>query len=162
MGNGPGATGLLMENLHPFQDVNQLKLYAEMGEVRYVAMRGEAAKAVIAGDPGHFVADCLKRVYFFWVSVPHPADDAWYVEVGRVFNFAVVSLCGLMGLGLALKKRIPAAGLMAWAFLLLPLPYYLVTVHARFRHPMEPLICILGVYLFKSAEPKAGKSRAAI
>jgi hypothetical protein len=31
-------------------------------------------------------------------------------------------------------------------------PYYIVTVHARFRHPLEPLICILGVYLFQSAE----------
>jgi hypothetical protein len=30
-------------------------------------------------------------------------------------------------------------------------PYYLVTVHARFRHPLEPLIAILGVYLFQSA-----------
>jgi 4-amino-4-deoxy-L-arabinose transferase-like glycosyltransferase len=160
MGNGPGSTGLLMENFHPFQDANQLKLYAEMGEVRYVAMRGEAAKAFIASDRAHFVADCLKRVYFFWISVPHPADDAWYVEVGRVFNFAVASLCGLMGLGLALWRRVPAAGLMVWAFVLLPVPYYLVTVHARFRHPLEPLICILGVYLFQCAEPRKGKIAA--
>jgi 4-amino-4-deoxy-L-arabinose transferase-like glycosyltransferase len=160
MGNGPGAQGFLMENFHPFQDLNQLQLYADMGEVKYVAMRGAAAKAVIAADPGHFVADCLKRVDFFWISVPHPADDAWYVEVGRVFNFAVVSLSGLMGLGLALWRRVPAAGLMAWAFLLLPVPYYLVTVHARFRHPLEPLICILGVYLFQSAEWRKGKISA--
>jgi hypothetical protein len=160
MGNGPGAQGFLMENFHPFQDLNQLQLYADMGEVKYVAMRGAAAKAVIAADPGHFVADCLKRVYFFWISVPHPADDAWYVEWGRVFNFAVVSLSGLMGLGLALWRRVPAAGLMAWAFLLLPVPYYLVTVHARFRHPLEPLICILGAYLFQSAEWRKGKISA--
>jgi hypothetical protein len=30
----------------------------------------------------------------------------------------------------------------------------LVTVHARFRHPLEPLICVLGVYLFQSAGPR--------
>ena len=56
-----------------------------------------------------------------------------------------------MGLALALRRRIPAASLFAWTFVLLPLPYYLITVHARFRHPLEPLICILGVYLFQSA-----------
>ncbi len=40
---------------------------------------------------------------------------------------------------------------MAWAFLLLPLVYYGVAAHARFRHPLEPLMVVLGVYLFQSA-----------
>jgi hypothetical protein len=29
-----------------------------------------------------------------------------------------------------------------------------VTVHARFRHPLEPLIALLGVFLFQSAESR--------
>jgi hypothetical protein len=70
-------------------------------------------------------------------------------------NFAFISLAGLLGLGLALRRRVPAAGLFAWAFLLLPIPYYVVTVHARFRHPLEPLIAVLGVYLFQSAEKRS-------
>jgi Dolichyl-phosphate-mannose-protein mannosyltransferase len=151
MGNGPGSNGLLMEYFHPFQDPQQLRLYASMGEVRYVAMRGAAAKAIIAADPAHFAADVGRRIYFFWAGVPHPSDEAWYNEVGRTLNFAFISLAGLFGLALALRDRVPAAGLFAWAFLLLPIPYYLVTVHARFRHPLEPLITILGVYLFQSA-----------
>ena len=62
--------------------------------------------------------------------------------------------CGLLGLGLALRNSVPGAVLMGWIFLLAPLPYYLVTVQARFRHPIEPLIAILGVYLFRSTEPR--------
>jgi hypothetical protein len=154
MGNGPGSNGLLMEYYHPFQDPQQLHLYASMGEVRYVAMRGAAAKAIIAANPDHFAIDVARRVYFFWAGVPHPSDEAWYNESGRTLNFAFLSLAGLLGLALALLHRIPAAGLFLWAFLLLPLPYYLVTVHARFRHPLEPLICILAVYLFQSAESR--------
>jgi len=157
MGNGPGSTGLLMEYDHPFQSPEQLRLYAQLGEVRYAAMRGAAARAYMAADPWHFRADVARRVYFFWASVPHPADDAWYVEAARVLNFAFISLAGLLGLGLALGRRVPAAGLFAWAFVLLPIPYYLVTVHARFRHPLEPLICVLGVYLFQSAGPRASR-----
>ncbi len=152
LGNGPGSTGLLMEYNHPFQAPEQLKLYAAMGEVRYAAMQGARAKEYIAAHRAHYWAICAKRLYFFWASVPHPPDNPWYVEIGRVLNFGFISLCGLMGLGLALRQRMPAAGLMAWAFALLPIPYYLVTVHARFRHPLEPLICILAVYLFQSAE----------
>ena len=51
---------------------------------------------------------------------------------------------------LSLKRHIAAAGLFAWAFLLVPLTYYFVTVEARFRHPLEPLMVIFCVYLFQS------------
>jgi len=154
MGNGPGSNGLLMEYYHPFQAPEQLRLYASLGEVRYVAQRGAAAKAYIASDPAHFAVDVTRRIYFFWAGVPHPADEAWYNEVGRTLNFSFISIAGLLGLALALARRVPAAGLIAWAFVLLPIPYYLVTVHARFRHPLEPLIAILGVYLFQSTGKK--------
>jgi hypothetical protein len=152
MGNGPGSNGLLMEYFHPFQDPVQLRLYASLGEVRYVAQRGAAAKNFIAAHPAHFIADVARRIFFFWAGVPHPTDEAWFNELGRTLNFAFISIAGLFGLALAVRRRIPAAGLFAWAFLLLPIPYYLVTVHARFRHPLEPLICILAVYLFQSAQ----------
>ena len=59
-----------------------------------------------------------------------------------------------LGLGLMLRRRVAGAGLLAVVFLLVPLPYYLVTVQARFRHPMEPLIAVLGVYLFRSTQDR--------
>jgi hypothetical protein len=152
LGNGPGATGLLMEYDHPFQAPDQLRLYQQMGEIAYSQWRGKLAKQVIAADPVHFAVLSLKRAYYFWFSVPHPGDEGYLNEYGRNFNYQFTSLCGLFGLALALRRRIPAAGLFAWAFLLLPLTYYFVTVHARFRHPLEPLITILAVYLFQSAE----------
>ena len=151
MGNGPGSNGLLMEYDHPMQAPDQLRLYASLGEVRYVAMRGAAARAYIAADPAHFVADVARRVYFYWISVPQAGDVRWFVGAGRTLNFAFISLAGILGLALALHRRIPVAGLFAWAILLLPLPYYLITAHARFRHPLEPLLCVFGVYLFQSA-----------
>ncbi len=154
MGNGPGADGFLMEYDHPFQSSQQTYLYRQMGEVAYVKMRGTAAKAAIATDPGLFLRNTLKRVDFFWSSVPHAQEKYPAVEWFRVVPFAFLSLCGLLGLALALIRRVPGAGLWMWAFVLLPLPYYVVTVHARFRHPLEPLICVLGVYLFQSAEPR--------
>jgi hypothetical protein len=161
MGDGPGSTGFLMTHEHPHIAPDQLRLYASLGEVRYVSQRGALAKAYIAAHPAHFAAVVARRIYFFWAGVPHPTDEAWYNEAGRTLNFAFLSIAGLLGLALALHRRVPAAGLFAWAFLLLPIPYYLVTVHARFRHPLEPLICILAVYLFQSAElPRRSSSSA--
>jgi 4-amino-4-deoxy-L-arabinose transferase-like glycosyltransferase len=154
MGDGPGSTGYLMEYDHPFQDMHQLELYRSMGEVRYVRMRGDAAKAFIRGHRAHFLAISAKRAYFFWASVPQPFDRHKATEYLRESSFGFISLAGLMGLALALRRHRPAAGLFAWAFALLPLTYYFVTVHARFRHTLEPVICVLGVYLFQSAEKR--------
>ncbi len=152
LGNGPGAMGFLMEYNHPYEAPDQLRLYKRMGEVAYAQMRGRLAWNYIRSDPGLFVRNSINRLYFFWISVPHPTGDAWYIEPVRVANFAFASLAGIFGLALALKRRVPAAWLFAWAFALLPLIYYFVTVHARFRDPLEPIIAILAVYLFQSAE----------
>jgi 4-amino-4-deoxy-L-arabinose transferase-like glycosyltransferase len=133
---------------------NDLDQYARLGEVQYVKQRGEMARAYIASHPHRFVELSLKRFYFFWVGVPHPLDRAPWVEYFRELNYSIFSVTGLLGLALALKRRIPAAGLLACAFLLLPLTYYFITVQARFRHPLEPLIAILTVYLFQSAEQR--------
>ncbi len=152
LGNGPGAAGLLMEYDHPGEDMQQLAVYGRMGEVRYARMRGERAKQVIRSDWERFLRLSATRLYYFWFSVPHPSDDSPLVEYGRNLNYQFTSIAGLLGLALALRRRMPAAGVFAGCFLLLPLLYYFVTVHARFRHPFEPLIAILAVYLFQSAE----------
>jgi hypothetical protein len=131
--------------------------YKSLGEVAYVQHKNELAHTLIHEHPQRFAAYALKRVYFYWVGVPHPIEkglNGWFVEIVREMNFCILSLAGLMGLALSLHRRIPAAGLFAWAFLLLPIPYYFITSGARFRHPLEPLICIFAVYLFQSTNAK--------
>ena len=128
--------------------------YKRMGEYAYVQQENALAKQYIAHHKRRFFDFTLKRVYFFWVSVPHPFERSVFLELAREINFCFLSLSGLLGLALALKNRIPAAGLFLWAFLLIPLPYYLITVQARFRHPLEPLLLIFTCYLFLSATPR--------
>jgi hypothetical protein len=156
LGNGPGSNGWVMVYDHPNMATNQLELYRQMGEVRYAKMRGDLARAYMRAYPGHFFANTLKRIYFFWISVP--SDAPWALELPRVISYSFISLAGLLGLGLALYRSVPAAGLFAWIFVLLPLPYYTVFVQARFRHPLEPILTILAVYLFQSAKPRTAQS----
>jgi hypothetical protein len=122
-----------------------------MGEYAFVQREGKLAREYIRTHKVRFFQLALKRFYFYWVSVPKPAEKGVLNEAFRVLNYSFISLAGLLGLALALKQRIPGAILFAWAFALLPLTYYFVTVQARFRHPLEPLMTILGVFLFQSA-----------
>ncbi len=154
-GNGPGSYGFRYGVLIglPAQDA-QHRLYVQMGEIAYVKERGQLAKAYIHAHPEHFLALSLKRFYFFWASVPHPSEKHAFLDSVREINYCLPSITGLLGLILALRRRTPAAALFVWAFVLLPVTYYFITVEARFRHPLEPLIVILSVYLFQAATPR--------
>jgi 4-amino-4-deoxy-L-arabinose transferase-like glycosyltransferase len=152
MGNNEQANGMPWGTT--ISSEADVRRYTEVGEVQYAKVRGDRAKAWIRSHPARFLVLSFKRFYFFWGSVPHPADKRRFLDLVRELNYCVPSITGLLGLALSLKRRTPAAGLFAWAFALLPLTYYFVTPGARFRHPLEPLILILAVYLFQSAQPR--------
>jgi hypothetical protein len=128
--------------------------YRQMGEATYVRREGELAKQEIRTHKRRLIDYSLKRFYFFWVSLPKPAEKGVLIEAVREMNYFFLSLASLLGLALALKQRIPGAVLFAWAFALVPLTYYFITVQARFRHPLEPIMTILAVFLFQSAEKR--------
>jgi len=157
--NGPGSNGLEVTaaTLPLVARVPQTMLYKSLGEIRYVQLEGKEAHAYIAAHPVHYLLISLKRFYFFWVSVPHPVEHSPFNEFFRELNYCFLSLTGILGLALSLKNRVPAARLFAWAFLLLPVTYYLIIANARYRHPLEPLITIFSVYLFQSTAPRRSK-----
>jgi hypothetical protein len=159
-GSGPGSNGFpFVATLPLVERAPQTMLYKSLGEIHYIQLQGALGKAYIASHFAHYVRITLKRFYFFWVSVPHPVEGSAFTEFFRELNYCFLSITGILGLALSLKNRTPAAGLFAWAFLLLPFTYYFLSVNARFRHPLEPLIAILTVYLFQSTRPRKSKYR---
>lgn len=137
--------------------------YKAIGEYAYCKEKNEAAKTAIRQHPGRIAVWMLKRIYFFWASVPHPFEKTVLIEYTREINFGFLSVTGILGLLLSIKRRVPAAWLFAAIFFVQPMIYYVVTVQARFRHPLEPLIAIFTVFLFQSAErsrkPPSGSPR---
>jgi 4-amino-4-deoxy-L-arabinose transferase-like glycosyltransferase len=132
--------------------------YRRLGELAYSREQGAQARQIIRHHPRIWISHIFRRIWFFWVSVPHPTEGTWrglLNETLRELSYAFLSLSGLLGLALALRNKVPAAWLFFWAFVSIPLLYYAITVQARFRHPLEPLICVLAVYLFRSAKPRS-------
>jgi len=129
------------------------QLYARMGELAYVRMRGQLANQWARKYPAHFWKLVALRFYMFWAGVPHTTGPA-AAENTREAAHCLTSIAGILGLLLALRRRLPAASLFAWAVVLLPALYYFITAGARFRNPLEPIFAILIVYLFQQAEPR--------
>lgn len=158
-GSGPGSNGFPFVATLPLVERDpETMRYEALGEITWVREQGAKAKAYIDAHRTHFALITLKRIYFYWVSVPHPDEGSPWGEFFRELNYCFLSITGWLGLLLSLKNRTPAAWLFAWTFVLLPLTYYFVTVNARFRHPLEPLIAILTVYLFQSARRRKATS----
>jgi hypothetical protein len=151
MGNNPNLEGTVIGS--PVALAYEEALLEKVGEVQYSKMRGREAMEWIRRNPKAFLALSVRRFYYFWADVPHATirGKEW-TEYARGLNFQFASIVGVLGLMLALRRRVPAAGLFAMAFVVIPFVYYFVFVQARFRHPLEPLITILAVYLFQSAE----------
>jgi 4-amino-4-deoxy-L-arabinose transferase-like glycosyltransferase len=155
-GNNPESMGLPWGKT--INGEAEVASYTQLGELRYAKQQGNLAKAWIHAHPARFAQLSLKRFYFFWSTVPHPATRHEFLLFVRDINYCVPNILAILGLALSLRRRTPAAGLLLWAFILLPFTYYFVTAGARFRHPLEPLIVILSVFLFQSAEPRRRSS----
>ncbi len=137
----------------------EFQRFVRMGEVRYSKAQGQQAMTRLRAHPARFAHYTLDRFLFFWDGTPHPPEPHPALEYLRQLNYASWSALGLLGLGLMLRQRVPGGGLFAMAFLIVPLPYYVITVQPRFRHPIEPLIAVLSVYLIRSAQTGRAFSR---
>ena len=160
IGNGPGADGTWREYLHPTQNVYQMRLYREMGEVAYVAERKQEAMAFIREDYSRFLGLSLKRFIYYWGGVPRLSEIPALAQTKNSV-FLASSLLAFAGLGLALRKRRPGAWLFLWLILSYPAVYYAVFPHPRYRHPIEPELGILIVYVISEAEKKRGGQKQA-
>jgi len=151
-GNSDWSVGFPWGRTVPLENRQVIAYYARVGEPEFSAERGRTATAWIHEHPLRFVELSIKRAWMYWAGVPKSVQEAGVLEYGRLMSFQFLSLCGLLGAILAASCRRRGWFLFVCSMVLLPLPYYLVTVQARFRHVLEPLICVLGVYLFQSAD----------
>ena len=165
LGNGNGADGTLMLYLDPPHDWYAMRQFEAMGELQYIAMRKRQALDFIRADYSRFSGLCFKRMVCFWAGPPKDIEPAW---LGAVKNslFLASSVLMFWGLGRALRQGKPGAWLFFWLVLLYPAVYYVVYAIPRYRHPIEPEMTVLCVFLLTEAgkrtiaSPHPGRSSA--
>jgi hypothetical protein len=157
LGNGPGADGTWMQYLHPTQNASAMRRYRELGELDYVAERKQQAIEFIRADYARFAWLSLKRFIYYWGGLPRLAENPALAPFKNSLFLASSVLC-FWGLGRALRKRKPGAWLFFWLIAAYPTVYYLVFPHPRYRHPIEPELGILMVYVISEAEKTGRRS----
>jgi 4-amino-4-deoxy-L-arabinose transferase-like glycosyltransferase len=151
LGNGPGADGTWMSWVHPSQNVVEMRRYQQLGELGYVAVRKREALDFIRADYDRFAWISLKRFIYYWGGLPRSSEIPALAPLKNSI-FLASTVLAFWGLGRALRKRQPGAWLFLWLILTYPMIYYFVFPHARYRHPIEPELGILIVYVISEAK----------
>jgi len=159
LGNGPAADGMLMPYFQPNLNKLELEKYQQLGELAYSAECKRFAFDWVHAHPGRFAIVSLKRFFYFWNGVPRPTSSLSPVDF-RSSAFLATSVLAIWGAILAVRQRRPGAWLYAGLLILYPAVYYFVFPHARYRHPMEPELLILIVFLLSEARTRTARAIA--
>jgi 4-amino-4-deoxy-L-arabinose transferase-like glycosyltransferase len=151
LGNGPFADGTWMQWLHPSQNIVELRRYQQMGELSYVAVRKREAMEFIRASYRRFAWISVKRFIYYWGGLPRSSKIAALAPFKNSL-FLASSVLAFWGLGRALRRHRTGAWLFFWLLLTYPTIYYFVFPHPRYRHPIEPELGILIVYVISEAE----------
>ena len=157
LGNGPYADGMIMAYLQPNLNHLELEKFQQMGELAYADTCKRTTFDWIHAHPARFAVISLKRFFYYWNGVPRATSSLAPVDF-RTSAFLATSALALWGLGRALRQKLPGAWLFAGLVLTYPTVYYFVFPHARYRHPIEPELCILIVFLLSQATRRTASS----
>ena len=156
LGNGPFADGVWMQWLHPSQNIVELRRYQQFGELEYVSTRKREAMDFIRASYPRFAWLSVKRFIYYWGGLPRSSEIAALAPFKNSL-FLASSVLTFWGLARALRKRQHAASLFLWLLLTYPTIYYFVFPHPRYRHPIEPELGILIVYILTEAETRSSR-----
>jgi 4-amino-4-deoxy-L-arabinose transferase-like glycosyltransferase len=146
IGNNKLADGMAIATLQPNLNKLELQNFERMGEIGYEAYCRKRAMNWIRANPQRFAVISLKRFFYFWNGVPRPTDSLAPWDF-RSSLFLASSVLAIWGTARAVRQKRRGAWLYAGLILTYPTVYYLVFPHARYRHPIEPELLILIVFV---------------
>jgi 4-amino-4-deoxy-L-arabinose transferase-like glycosyltransferase len=156
LGNNKLADGMLIATLQPNLNKLEFEKFQRLGEVAYEADCRRLAFDWMRSHPGRFAVISMKRFFYYWNGVPRPTDSRapWDFRSSLFLASSVLAIWGLLR---AMRQKRPGAWLFAGLVATYPTVYYFVFPHARYRHPIEPELFILAVFLLSEVR-SSGKT----
>jgi 4-amino-4-deoxy-L-arabinose transferase-like glycosyltransferase len=152
MANNEHSEGLWTRNEHPGNDAAAMRQFQETGELRFMGQKKIEFDRFLREHSDDFAWFSLQRAAYFWIAPPSFTNFKGYdLGISRHMNFFLGAAFAFSGLWLALRNRVRGGFLLACCMLVYPLPYYMVNPFPRYKHPIEPVMALLVVYLMIEA-----------
>jgi hypothetical protein len=139
---------------NPPHNPAEMAAYARMGEIAYMAEKKEQALAEVRLHPTRFAWTTLRRIVFTWTGYWNLSAEYRRIEPFGWPNFLMTTtLSVLAGWGLLRAfRRVRRFGLLlASVLLVFPAIYYITHPSMAYRHPIDPLLLVLGVAVFATS-----------
>ena len=136
---------------NPPHNEAEMDAYARLGEVAYMAEKKQLAIAEVRGHPARFAWTTLRRIVFTWTGYWNLSAAYRRIEPFAVPNIVIATLLSVLaalGLVRAFSNARRFAILLAWLLLVFPAVYYITHPSMLYRHPLDPLLVLLGVSAF--------------
>jgi len=147
--NNTESGGMWTRSEHPGNDPVAMRRFQELGEVGFMDEKRQQLLQYIRWNPERFLWFTVERTFYFWIAPPQATIVEGYdLRFSRHFNFFLGAAVAFAGLWLTIQRRKFGWFLLSCLLLIYPLPYYLVTPFPRYKHPIEPVMLLLIVYLF--------------
>ena len=150
--NNNSSSGLWTRSEHPGNDPATMRRFQELGEIRFMDEKKKQFQEFIREHFAQFLRFTAERVWYFWAAPPQATVVHGYdFRVARHTQFFLAALFSFAGIALMFLRSNPYRWLLAPCLVIYPLPYYLVNPFPRYKHPIEPIMLILIVYVIAEA-----------
>jgi 4-amino-4-deoxy-L-arabinose transferase-like glycosyltransferase len=133
---------------HPSGSARESTQFERLGELRYMAAKRQEALTYIHLHPGAYALRTFRHVVFMWTGFWSFHREYLREEPFDPENICCLSLLSVMSifrLYRMLREGHSEVGILYLLVLLaFPVPYYLSHLDPGFRHPVDPLLVILG------------------
>jgi 4-amino-4-deoxy-L-arabinose transferase-like glycosyltransferase len=148
VGNTGDTTDLFADWAHPATDSFEMETYRYHGELNYMAEKRKQAIEFITEKPWTFAWLTIRRIVYFWTGLHSLSPSYLRLEpfsLPNVFFCTAITLLALIGLRVAARNVGKDAVPFALVLFTYPLVYYVTHASMDYRHPIDPLMVILGV-----------------
>jgi hypothetical protein len=129
-----------------------MRRFQELGEIGFMDEKKRELQEFVHEHPKRVLLFTIERVWYFWAAPPQATVVQGYdFRIARHVQFLLAALFAFAGLILTFRRRNRYRWLLLPFLLIYPLPYYLVNPFPRYKHPIEPIMLILIVYVIWEA-----------
>jgi 4-amino-4-deoxy-L-arabinose transferase-like glycosyltransferase len=151
--NNDASGGRWTRSEHPGNDRKSMARFEQLGEIRFMDEKRQEFDRFVNDHPGKFAWFTLERIGYFWAAPPQETIvGRFQFRIARHTGFLLAAIFAGAGLAVMFARKNPYRWLMAPFIMVYPLPYYFVNPFPRYKHPIEPVILILIVYLLWAAQ----------
>lgn len=148
-------TGIVNDDVlmhHPGRPGTEQDEYSQTGESAYLSRKAEQAKEMLANNPGHYLRQCVHRLWTIFVW-----EQPYFIDLDYPFPHLLgrvaypLPLVGLLLIVVRRQwRRDPAAGVAVLAIIGLAIPYVLVSYYERYEYAFASAKIVLVYYGLKA------------